>query len=177
MLFPIVRRLGWTVLVAGALMVPAVAQTAAPAGQAAAAKVTPEHLALARAVLDFTGAGKSFDAVVPKLLQDARTVILRTNPALQPDLDVVVGELTTKLGDRDDELLASIANVYAAKFTETELKEIAAFYQSPTGQKLTASLPDVLRESFGYAQDWSRRMSVEVMNQVRAEMAKKGHQI
>jgi hypothetical protein len=170
MLFPIARRLGWTLVVAGALIVPAAAQTAAP-------KMTPEHLALARAVLDFTGAGKSFDAVVPKLLQDARTVILRTNPNLQTDLDAVVAQLTTKLADRDDELLASIANVYAAKFNENELKEIAAFYQSPTGQKLTASLPDVLRESYGFAQDWSRRMSVEVMNQIRAEMAKKGHQI
>ncbi|MDX6806619.1 DUF2059 domain-containing protein [Terrihabitans rhizophilus] len=168
MLFPFVRRAGCALLIAGSLAAPAFAQTAQP---------TPEHLALARAVLDFTGAGTSFDGVVPKLLEDARNVILRTRPTLQADLDAAILQLNTKLANRDEELLTSIAKVYASKFSEAELKEIAGFYQSPTGQKMTAALPDVLRESFVFAQDWSRRMSVEVMSQIRAEMAKKGHEI
>jgi hypothetical protein len=168
MLFPFVRRAGCALLIAGSLAAPVFAQTAQP---------TPEHLALARAVLDFTGAGTSFDGVVPKLLEDARNVILRTRPTLQADLDAAIFQLNTKLANRDEELLTSIAKVYASKFSEAELKEIAGFYQSPTGQKMTAALPDVLRESFVFAQDWSRRMSVEVMSQIRAEMAKKGHDI
>lgn len=169
MLFPIARRAACTLAIAGSLIVPAIAQEAA--------KPTPEHLALSRAVLDFTGAGRSFDAVVPRLLQDARNVVLRTSPALQADLDPVITKLTKSMESRDDELLNEIAKVYAARFSEAELKEIASFYQSPTGQKMTASMPDVLRESYGLAQDWSRRMSVEVMAQVRAEMAKKGHEL
>ena len=63
MLFPFVLRAGCALLIAGSLAAPVFAQTAQP---------TPEHLALARAVLDFTGAGTSFDGVVPKLLEDAR---------------------------------------------------------------------------------------------------------
>ncbi|MGQ4272515.1 DUF2059 domain-containing protein [Terrihabitans sp. B22-R8] len=169
MLFPNIRQTGWALVLAGSLAMPAYAQTQAPA------QPSPEHLALARAVLDFTGAGSSFDSIVPRLLQDARNVILRTRPMLQPDLDPIITSLTTKLSSRDDELLNEIAKVYATKFTENELKDIAKFYQSPVGQKMTGALPEILRESFGFAQEWSQRVSVEVMNEIRAEMSKKGH--
>jgi hypothetical protein len=180
MTFSLVCRFGAAIVLASALTVPAIAQTA-PAAKAqtapAAKPPTPEHLALARAVLDFTGAGKSFDAVVPKLLEDVRNVILRTRPTLQVDLDATIADLRPKLGNADEELINAIAKVYATKFTEAELKEIAAFYQSSAGQKLSSSMPEVLRESYGLAQDWSRKMSVDVMTRVREEMKKKGHEI
>jgi hypothetical protein len=146
-----------------ALSLPALAQ-------APAAKATPEHIALARAVLDFTGASKSFDNVVPKLLTDARNMVLRTRPTLQADLDAAALEVAGKMATADDELVGKIANVYAQKFSEQELREIAAFYQSPTGKKMTAELPSVLSESYKLMQEWSREMSVEIMTNLRVEL-------
>ena len=165
----LLRRYGTALVLVGVLSAPALAQTAA--------KPSPEQIALARAVLDFTGARKSFDNVVPKLLTDARNVILRTRPTLQADLDPAAMNVATKLAASDEELVNEIAVVYAQKFTEAELKEIAAFYQSPTGKKMTAELPSVLAESYKVIQDWSRKMSVTVMTELRAEMKKKGHDL
>ncbi len=173
-----VRRFASALLLSCAMAAPAAAQTKPTAPAATAAKpVTPEHLALARAVLDFTGAGKSFDSVVTKLLVDARQSIIRTSPTLQPDLDVVISDLNTKMKNSDEELINKIAAVYAQKLSEAELKDIVAFYQSPAGQKMTSSMPEILRESYGLAREWSQQMSVEIMKQVRAEMKKKGHEI
>jgi hypothetical protein len=166
--FP-VRRLGSAVLLVCALSLPALAQ--------APAKASPEHIALARAVLDFTGASKSFDNVIPKLLTDARNMILRTQPTLQADLDASALAVAEKMATSEDKLIDQIAGVYAQKFTEAELKEIAAFYQSPTGKKMTAELPSVLTESYKLMQEWSRQMSVDIMTNLRAEMKKKGHDI
>ena len=143
----------------------------------APAKPTPEHIALARAVLDFTGARKSFDNVIPKLLTDARNTILRTRPTLQADLDLAAVEVAKKMAAADEELVNNIAVVYAQKFTEAELKEIAGFYQSPAGKKMVAELPTVLQESYKHMQEWTRKMSVDVMTNLRTEMKEKGHDL
>lgn len=163
------RRLGTAFALAAALSAPALAQTAkAP---------SPEHLALARAVIDFTGAGKAFDSVLPALLNDARSMLLTTNPALKNDLDASIEVVRAQLRTREEELLKEISSLYAAKFSQQELKEIAAFYQSPTGQKLTSAGNDILRESYQKAQDWAQRLSSDVMTKLRDEMKKKGHDI
>jgi hypothetical protein len=163
-------RFGSAVLLICAMSMPAFAQ-------APAAQPSPEHVALARAVLDFTGARRSFDGVIPKLLTDARNTILRTRPTLQTDLDPAAMEVAKKLANADEELVNSIAVVYAQKFTEAELKEIASFYQSPAGKKMTTELPSVLGESYKLIQDWTRKMSVDIMTNLRTEMKKKGHDI
>lgn len=162
-------RYGSAALLVCALSFPAFAQ--------APAKPTPEHIALARAVLDFTGARKSFDNVIPKLLTDARNTVLRTRPTLQADLDLAAVEVAKKMAAADEELVNNIAVVYAQKFTEPELKEIAGFYQSAAGKKMVAELPNVLQESYKHMQEWTRKMSVDVMTNLRAEMKKKGHDL
>lgn len=165
-----VRRLGSAALILCALAMPAFAQ--APAKQP-----SPEHVALARAVLDFTGARSSFDGVLLKLLSDARNQVLRTRPTLQADVETALLAIGDKLKDADEELVSQIAVVYAQKFTEQELKEIAAFYQSPAGKKLVTEMPSVLTRSYELMREYSQRMSVEVMSQLRAEMKKKGHDL
>lgn len=160
-------------VVAGLAMLsgPALAQ------QKAAKPPTPEHIAIARAVIEFTGAIRAFDSVIPQLLVDARNMVLNSRPQLQADLDSVIPGIQAELLPRETDLLNEIALVYASKMTEGELKEIAAFYRSPAGQKLIKTTPDVLRESLGKTQEWGQRLSGEVMNKIREEMKKKGHDI
>ncbi len=154
---------------------PAFAQ--APAAPAAQEQISPEHLALARAVIDFTGAGTSFNGVIPQILSDARALLLRNQPALQSDLDSVIPVLEQQFEKRREDLLNDIARTYAEAFSEEELKEIAAFYQSPIGRKLTDTTPKVLETSFLKARDWGQQVSSEVMDSLREEMQKRGHKI
>ena len=162
------RKSIYSVVLAAALSSAALAQNASP---------SPEHLALARAVIDFTGANKSFDSVIPQLIQEARNLVLTTNPQVKNDLDEIVPRLQDELGKNQEELLNSISRIYASKFTEDELKDIAAFYESPVGKKLSAATPEVLRESLGEMREWAQKMSATVMNRMREELAKKGHTI
>jgi hypothetical protein len=57
------------------------------------------------------------------------------------------------------------------------LKQLLAFYQSPLGRKSIAEEPKVTDESMAYAGRWGDDLSVEIINKMRAEMKKRGHDI
>jgi hypothetical protein len=67
------------------------------------------------------------------------------------------------------------ARIYASHFTEAELKQILAFYQSPLGKKLLTEEPKTADESMSMAGSWADKLSEEVMSKMRAEMKKRGH--
>lgn len=46
-----------------------------------------------------------------------------------------------------EEMRPQLAKLYTAAFTEAELKEIIAFYETPTGQKTLAKLPTLTQQS------------------------------
>ncbi len=46
-----------------------------------------------------------------------------------------------------EDVRPQLAKLYTAAFTESELKEIIAFYQTPTGQKTLAKLPTLTQQS------------------------------
>ena len=85
--------------------------------------------------------------------------------------------LRTQLAPRTGELKDEIAKLYAARFTEAELKEMLTFFKSPLGKKLLQEEPRFVEASLGRAQDWANKLSEEVMGKFRAEMKKKGHNL
>jgi hypothetical protein len=170
------RRLAAAALALGMATLPAAAQTASPPA-AAAKPATPEQIALARAIIDFTGAARAFNSVIPQLLVEARNRIVNTRPQLKDELDALLPTLQTKLLPRENDLVNEIAEVYASRLSESDLKTIVTFYRSDAGQKLTKLTPDILQESYGKAQEWSQKLSVEVMNLLREEMKKRGQDL
>jgi len=170
------RRFGRTA--AAILFTAAFAASAAAQDKAgAAAEPTAQHVALARSVVEFTGATRAFDAVIPQLLEQARTTVLGTHPDLRADLDQIVLSLTDEFVPHEKDLIDRIARVYAKRFTEPELNAIYAFYKSEAGQKLNKTTPEILRETYGIVQEWGQKLSVEIMNRVREELKKRGKDI
>jgi hypothetical protein len=74
-----------------------------------------------------------------------------------------------------DEVIDATARIYASHFTEDELKQLLAFYQTPLGQKMIAQEPRALDESMVSAGQWADKLSLEVIDSMRAEMKKRGH--
>ena len=74
----------------------------------------------------------------------------------------VAAQLRTEFAPRRDELMAEAAKLYAARFSEQELKDMAAFYKSPLGKKMIVQEPLVLDETFNYVQQWAPRVGEEV---------------
>jgi hypothetical protein len=138
---------------------------------------SPVALATAKELLVLKGAKALYDPVVIGVVEKAKGLFLQTNPMLGKDLNEVAANLRRELAPRSDEVLNTTARLYAERFSEQELKDAVVFYKSALGRKLLSTEPAIADESLKSASQWAERLSEEVMNRMRAEMKKRGHEI
>jgi hypothetical protein len=146
-------------------------------GAADAQQPSANAVAAAKELITVKGAAAIYDPLVPGVVEQARRVLLQANPTLGKDLNEVALKLRAEYAPRGAEVLNEVAKLYAARFTEQELKDALAFYKSPLGRKLLAEEPSVLDQSMKSAQSWADRLSQEVIARIRVEMKKRGHEI
>jgi uncharacterized protein len=148
------------------------------AGMAAAQPApSPAAVAMAKEVIVLKGAIGLWDTIVPGVVEQAKNTFLQMNPMLSRDLNEVSARLRSELAPRQAELVDEVARIYAARFTEPELKDVLAFYKTPVGRKVINEEPKVLDASMTHAQNWANKLSEEVLGKFRAEMKKKGHDL
>ncbi|KQP83004.1 DUF2059 domain-containing protein [Methylobacterium sp. Leaf117] len=159
--------------------------TKPPAPAAAAAPSTPaaqtpaysaNHLALAREVMLNSGIARSFDSIIPAFSERIRQGAV-TRPELTKDLDTVLASLEPEMEMQKQTMIDTAARIYASRLSEAELNEIATFFRSPAGKRYVETQPQVLDEMVQAMQNWTQDVSEYIMVRVRAEMAKKGHQL
>ena len=134
-------------------------------------------IALAKEIIVAKGAATMYDPVVANLIERTKGALLQTNIMLSRELNEVTAKLRTELAPRSAELVNDAARLYAARFTEQELRNTLAFYKSPLGQKVIAEEPAILNQSMSNVETWAGKFAEEVMIKFRAEMKKKGHDL
>ena len=138
---------------------------------------SPASVAAARELVELKGGSAMFDPVIVSMVEQTKNALLQTNPQLAKDLNDVGTQLRTEFGPRRDELMVQAAKLYAARFSEQEIKDMVTFYKSPLGKKMIVQEPQVLDETFSFVQQWAPAVGEQVMNRFRAEMKKKGHNL
>lgn len=89
------------------------------------------------------------------------TTMRRSNPILPERASAVVTEVVTDyLNDPEHtkSLLDQLKDIYLKTFTPAEMQQLIAFYNTPVGRKLTASLPTITSESAQIGQAWAVQM-------------------
>ena len=158
-----------------ALVAIGLAQPAAAQGPTQAHQPSPGAILLAKQIVTIKNVKDIFQPIVRGVVEKTKQMFMQTNFMWQKDLDDV-GVITQKQYEsRVNELVDACARIYASHFTEQELKDLLAFYQSPLGKKSLTEEPKVLDESMIYAGNWGDALSQEVMVTMRAEMKKRGH--
>ena len=155
--------------VAVALMV------ASPAAFAQGPQPSAAALATAEELVGITGATALFSPLVAGVVEQSKLLFLQQNPMLQKDLNEIAAQMRTELQPRFVEITNEVAHEYASHFTDQELKDILAFYQSPAGKKMLLEQPKVVNNSMQFAQDWANKLSTEVTAKMRDELKKRGH--
>lgn len=146
-------------------------------GIAFAQQPSAAAIASARELVELKGGAAMFDPVIGNVIEQARGVLLQTNPQLSKDLNDVATQLRTEFTPRRNELMNEAAKFYAASFTEQEIKDMTAFYKAPLGKKMLQVEPQVLDQTFNFIAQWGPRTAEEALNRFRAEMKKKGHNL
>jgi hypothetical protein len=153
-----------------AVVRPAPAQTPAP-------PPSPASLLLAKQIVEIKGVKNVFVPLVRGVVEKTKNMFMQTNFMWQKDLNEVAAIEEKQYAPRVDELVDATARMYATHFTEQELKQLLAFYQSPVGKKALVEEPTVLDESMAYAGTWGDNLSQEVIGDMRDQMKKRGHDL
>ena len=165
-------------ILSAAGLVLGLALAGAPAGAQTPDKpASPAAIAAAKEILAMKKAESMYAQAVPNIVHQTKDQLLQNNLNYQKDLNEVEVIVAQKLAGREKEIGEGMAKVYAAQFTEQELKDLVTFYKSPLGQKLLNTEPKAIQMSMGYMNQWAQQFSEVVNGEFRAEMRKRGKQI
>lgn len=148
---------------------------AASAGSltASAQEIEKTHLAAARSALVALRATEEFDIILPSAAQVMKGELIQTSPDRQAEIIEVVDQMTLALAGRRADLEREAATIYARTFSETELNEIAAFYNSEPGKKLLEHGQAVTVEVTRAAVIWQNGIARDLHQQVVEELARR----
>jgi uncharacterized protein len=139
---------------------------------------SPAAILLAKQILELKNSKDNVYApLIRGVIEKAKNEFMQTNFMYAKDLNEVAAQLETQFEPRADELLDAAARIYAGHFTESDLKQILAWYQSPVGRKALVEEPRAFDEGLAYAGEWGQKFSDEVIVRMRDEMKKRGKDI
>jgi uncharacterized protein len=144
---------------------------------ASAQHPSPATVALARELITIKGANNMTDPLVRGVIESVKNSFVPTNPNLTRELNDVATALHKELDGKSSEVMEQIAQAYAERFTEHDLKDLLVFYKTPLGQKFIKEEPIALEDGLKRAQRWADAFADTVMARMRSEMQKKGHQL
>jgi uncharacterized protein len=153
-----------------ALAVPALAQ--GRPGQP-----SPTAILIAKQIIEIKGVKTLFEPMVKGVVERVKSQFMQTNFMWAKDLNEVAAQLEREYAPRTSELVDASARIYASHFTEAELKQLLAFYQSPVGRKMVVEEPKALDESMANAGNWGNTLSEQIIAKMRDEMKKRGHDL
>lgn len=141
---------------------------------AMAQEVPPEQLSLARKYVDLTDRAAVFETTMVEIAIGSMRQIVQQNPEISEQTNTAIGKVLEEFRGRKSELLDQFARVYAVRFTIPELQEIVAFYESPTGQKLSLANSEVNIDLQRVMQVFTNNVRPEFFAKVRAELRTQG---
>lgn len=130
------------------------------------------HLEAARQVVVATKALESFDNILPVLAEQTRTLFIQSDPSRTQEISDVTTNVAIKMAERRKELNKTVYEVWARRFSEEELRQLAEFYNTPLGVKLSENGPVIAALAIGAARQWQDQISTEMVAQVREELDK-----
>lgn len=127
------------------------------------------HEATARELVKTVGGQKLAEASANAMLGS-----VLQNPDLAPYGDVLRAWCKKIFSEGDFE--GELAGVYMKHFTEQELRELIAFYNTPVGQKALATMPEIMQEGAAIgarrAQEHQDEL-IQMIEKAKAEREKK----
>ncbi len=153
---------------------PAASSASEPAG---VAEPSPAHVEAARQLIVASGISRSFQIIIPELMDQIGGTVVQTRPELTTDLVTTLNGLRPEFDKQADEMINLSARIYAQLLSEQDVRTILAFFKSEAGNKYVNAQPLFLNELVAGIQAWQQKISVNMMMRVRQEMKKKGHDL
>ncbi len=141
---------------------------------ASAQELSPDHIAVARKYVDLSYKITTFEQTLIQTGIQVSDQILKQDPSLEEESNKAIGDAIAYFAKQKDEVLNQFARVYALRFSMDELKEMNAFYETPTGQKLAGMQSKIDQDIVRLFQLYAQNMSTEFYARVRADLVAGG---
>jgi uncharacterized protein len=145
---------------------PARAQTATQSAPQTASTPSPEALAAAHELMTVMKPADQFKAIMPALIQNLKQAVVQGRPEVEKQYDTMMPAFNESAQKRVNELIDTIAAIYASNFTVDELHDLAAFYRTPTGQKVLERQPVIAQQSMVAGQQLGRAVVSDVQQRM-----------
>jgi hypothetical protein len=136
-----------------------------------------DRIAAAREVMAATHAADRMQEFVPLMFKQLRGVLVQANPKAEQEIDLLLPRYEERAKARTGELVQAIAAIYAKRFTTTELKEVAAFWKSPVGQKFATEQAGLMKEAMEIGNNLGQSIAKDALEEMKAELRKKGYDL
>jgi hypothetical protein len=145
--------------------------------QSPPAEAPADAIVAARELLVTMQLADQFKAIMPTIVQGLKPAIVQNRPQVERDYDAIMPLILEGMSARLNEVLDKIAALYARTFTADELREVAAFYRGPVGQKFVQKQTVLMQESMVIGQQFGQSVASEVQGRIVDELRKRGHKI
>jgi hypothetical protein len=139
--------------------------------------LTPSHLQVAREVVDLTGVSQNIDGIYAEFVDNTKQMVGATRPEMGKDVNEVLLALKPEADKRSEEVTKTAVEIFARKMTESDLKDVVAFFKSPVGQRYSSLRPQAMEEIYKVLQPWSVQTTNYLFDRFSQEMRKRGHQL
>jgi hypothetical protein len=106
-----------------------------------------------------------------------KPALLVGRPEMEKDFDAVMAVLIEGMNARVGEIIDQIAGIYGQNFTASELRDAAAFYRSPVGQKILDKQPAMMQETMTMGQNFGRSVANDLQERLIEELRKRGYKL
>jgi hypothetical protein len=125
--------------------------------------ITAAHFKAAEEVLQASGVDVQFKESIEALVnQYSEQVAVEKREKFKQVLNTFMAKYASW-----DNVKDSLSSIYAEAFSEAELKQLAAFYQTPLGKKLVREQPFLLQKSVQFGQTLIASHQVELQQMLQ----------
>jgi uncharacterized protein len=133
-----------------------------------------ENLAAARELIGVMKATDQFKLLLPGIFEALKPAIVQDRPDVAKDYDTIVPIVTAAAVKRLDQFADMMAGIYARNFSVDDIRDLIAFYRSPTGQRLIAQQPVIAQQSLAAGQQFGQELVEDIKEQITEELKKRG---
>jgi hypothetical protein len=145
----------------GSLLILLVAAVSAPA--LAQTKPEAKKEKTIRRVLEVTGTQRMMAQMAGQMIATFK----KAHPEVPNDF---WDRFEQKLGSQ--ELVDQLIPIYDKYYTQQDLEGLLTFYESPVGQKVLKTMPQVMQESMQIGQVWGQQKAQEVLKEIEEYRSK-----
>lgn len=107
-----------------------------------------------------------------KLVGQMQTQMIASLKAQMPQASQLFWtKFQQKIDTRD--LIEKLIPIYDKYYTTEDIRAVNAFYETPTGQKLISTLPQVMQEAMKVGQEYGEKMAKQAAEEAEQELKSK----